>query len=185
MVDLRDPRVDTWPLMASIWPTTLICIIYVYVVKVKLKWKANNAMHPDTNLQTTHFAGCWSKIHGEQRALWDTEADDCVQRLPDSVQLLDVQGELGLLRDRGLQLALPTCGLFKQWSGYFHHPLCFLFKILMILLFPQALRVLRVGWWYFFSKFVDLLDTIFFIMRKKFNQVGNNTQYIPPHFISS
>lgn len=35
MVDLRDPRVDTWPLMASIWPTTLICIIYVYVVKVK------------------------------------------------------------------------------------------------------------------------------------------------------
>ena len=38
--------------------------------------------------------------------------------------------------------------------------------------FAQALRVLRVGWWYFFSKFVDLLDTVFFIMRKKFNQVG-------------
>ena len=38
--------------------------------------------------------------------------------------------------------------------------------------FSQALRVLRVGWWYFFSKFVDLLDTVFFIMRKKFNQVG-------------
>ena len=63
---------------------------------------------------------------------------------------------------------------------------CSLLKILLLLLlFPQALRVLRVGWWYFFSKFVDLLDTIFFIMRKKFNQVGNNTQYIPPHFISS
>ena len=37
MEDLRDPRVDSWPLMASIWPTTLICIIYVYVVKVRYK----------------------------------------------------------------------------------------------------------------------------------------------------
>merc|ERR1719228_1514923 len=33
-------------------------------------------------------------------------------------------------------------------------------------------RVLRLGWWYFFSKFIDLLDTVFFIMRKKFNQVS-------------
>ena len=29
-----------------------------------------------------------------------------------------------------------------------------------------------MGWWYFFSKFIDLLDTIFFIMRKKYNQVS-------------
>ena len=34
MVDLRDPRVDDWFLMSSIWPTTFICILYVYVVKV-------------------------------------------------------------------------------------------------------------------------------------------------------
>ena len=34
MVDLRDPRVDSWPLMASIWPTVTICALYVYVVKV-------------------------------------------------------------------------------------------------------------------------------------------------------
>ena len=34
MVDLRDPRVDDWPLMSSIWPTTVICVLYVYLVKV-------------------------------------------------------------------------------------------------------------------------------------------------------
>ena len=34
MVDLRDPRVDSWPLMSSIWPTITICALYVYVVKV-------------------------------------------------------------------------------------------------------------------------------------------------------
>ena len=34
MEELRDPRVDSWPLMSSIWPTTIICILYVYLVKV-------------------------------------------------------------------------------------------------------------------------------------------------------
>ena len=51
---------------------------------------------------------------------------------------------------------------------------------LSMIFLPQALRILRVGWWYFFSKFVDLLDTVFFIMRKKFNQVGKNQRGIPP-----
>merc|ERR1711990_1156116 len=34
MVDLRDPRVDNWLGMASIWPTIIICSAYVYFVKV-------------------------------------------------------------------------------------------------------------------------------------------------------
>ncbi|CAC5408130.1 ELOVL7 [Mytilus coruscus] len=37
---------------------------------------------------------------------------------------------------------------------------------------PQALRMLNVCWWFYISKFIELLDTIFFIMRKKFNQVS-------------
>ncbi|XP_058806782.1 elongation of very long chain fatty acids protein 7 [Phymastichus coffea] len=28
------------------------------------------------------------------------------------------------------------------------------------------------GWWYFFSKITELLDTVFFILRKKYNQVS-------------
>ena len=34
MVELRDPRVDGWLLMSSIFPTTAICVAYVYIVKV-------------------------------------------------------------------------------------------------------------------------------------------------------
>ena len=34
MVDLRDPRVDNWLGMYSIWPTIVICSVYVYIVKV-------------------------------------------------------------------------------------------------------------------------------------------------------
>ena len=41
MNDLRDPRVDDWFLMSSIWPTTIICILYVYIVKVSFSIAAN------------------------------------------------------------------------------------------------------------------------------------------------
>ena len=36
---------------------------------------------------------------------------------------------------------------------------------------PIAYRTIRVGYWFFISKFIDLLDTIFFVLRKKYNQI--------------
>ena len=36
---------------------------------------------------------------------------------------------------------------------------------------PTAYRVMRVGYWFLLSKFIDLLDTIFFVLRKKYNQI--------------
>jgi len=36
---------------------------------------------------------------------------------------------------------------------------------------PLALRMANVCWWFFFSKVIELLDTVFFIMRKKDEQV--------------
>ncbi|XP_076810263.1 very long chain fatty acid elongase 4-like [Clavelina lepadiformis] len=37
---------------------------------------------------------------------------------------------------------------------------------------PLAIRMAKVCWWYFISKYIELLDTVFFILRKKFNQVS-------------
>ncbi|GFO18908.1 elongation of very long chain fatty acids protein [Plakobranchus ocellatus] len=37
---------------------------------------------------------------------------------------------------------------------------------------PQALRMARACWLFYISKFIELLDTVFFILRKKFNQVS-------------
>ncbi|XP_071139052.1 very long chain fatty acid elongase 4-like [Mytilus edulis] len=37
---------------------------------------------------------------------------------------------------------------------------------------PLAIRMAKVCWWFFFSKVIELLDTVFFILRKKFNQVS-------------
>jgi hypothetical protein len=35
----------------------------------------------------------------------------------------------------------------------------------------NALRMARVIWWYYFSKLVELMDTIFFVIRKKFELI--------------
>lgn len=37
---------------------------------------------------------------------------------------------------------------------------------------PLALRMANVCWWYFFSKVIELLDTIIFVLRKKNNQIS-------------
>ncbi|KAL6459142.1 hypothetical protein MHYP_G00326140 [Metynnis hypsauchen] len=36
---------------------------------------------------------------------------------------------------------------------------------------PQAMRMARTCWLYYFSKFIELLDTVFFVLRKKNNQI--------------
>ncbi|KAM9844529.1 elongation of very long chain fatty acids protein 1a [Aulostomus maculatus] len=36
---------------------------------------------------------------------------------------------------------------------------------------PRALRMIRVAWLFYFSKFIELLDTVFFVLRKKQNQI--------------
>ncbi|KAK3606191.1 hypothetical protein CHS0354_010837 [Potamilus streckersoni] len=36
---------------------------------------------------------------------------------------------------------------------------------------PLPMRMARVCWWFFFSKVIELLDTVFFILRKKNEQV--------------
>ncbi|XP_053682256.1 elongation of very long chain fatty acids protein 7 isoform X2 [Sabethes cyaneus] len=37
---------------------------------------------------------------------------------------------------------------------------------------PQAMRMASGCWWYFFSKFTEFFDTLFFVMRKRYDQVS-------------
>ncbi|XP_049844736.1 elongation of very long chain fatty acids protein-like [Schistocerca gregaria] len=38
---------------------------------------------------------------------------------------------------------------------------------------PVALRMARACWWYYFSKYTEFIDTLFFILRKKNEQITN------------
>jgi elongation of very long chain fatty acids protein 7 len=37
---------------------------------------------------------------------------------------------------------------------------------------PSTLRMVHASWWYFFSKFTEFIDTLFFVLRKKYDQVS-------------
>lgn len=37
---------------------------------------------------------------------------------------------------------------------------------------PEVLRMVYASWWYYFSKFTEFMDTIFFVLRKKNNHVS-------------
>jgi len=128
MVNLRDPRVDSWPLMSSIWPTVAVSVMYVYTVKVL----------------------------GPQ-LMKDRE--------PYSLR--------GVMIIYNFIQTIFSAWMFKECARYYltgrYSWLC---EPVDYSNSPEARRALSVGWWYFFSKYVDLLDTMFFIARKKFNQVS-------------
>ncbi|CAG0922375.1 unnamed protein product [Notodromas monacha] len=37
---------------------------------------------------------------------------------------------------------------------------------------PAAMRMVNAAWWFYFSKFIDWFDTLFFVMRKKFQHLS-------------
>ncbi|CAG9761109.1 unnamed protein product [Ceutorhynchus assimilis] len=37
---------------------------------------------------------------------------------------------------------------------------------------PSTIRMVHASWWYFFSKFTEFFDTIFFVLRKKFDHIS-------------
>ncbi len=37
---------------------------------------------------------------------------------------------------------------------------------------PDSRRALNLAWWYFFSKFIDLVDSFFFVLRRKWSHLS-------------
>lgn len=132
MVDLRDPRSDPWPLMSSIWPTTFICIAYVYVVKVA----GPNFMK---------------------------------NREPYNIKGLMILYNL-------FQTGFSAWMCYESWRYFGFYPgsreYSWHCQPVDYGDNPESNRILSLAWWYFFSKFVDLLDTIFFVARKKYSHVS-------------
>lgn len=96
-----DPRTNPWFLMSSPFPTLLICLSYVYLVKV---------IGP---------------------------------------QFMENRKPYELKRFLILYNFLQV--LFSTWLFY---------------------EMVHACWWYYFSKFTEFFDTIFFILRKKFDHVS-------------
>jgi hypothetical protein len=124
MVDLRDPRVDNWLGMASIWPTIIICTVYVYFVKV---------VGP--------------------RLMKDREP----------YELKNI-----LLVYNFSQVLFSFWMFMEGWGFYISGNYSWHCEPVDYSESPVARRALNLAWWYYFSKFIDLFDSFFFVLKKKF-----------------
>lgn len=128
MIDLRDPRVDNWLFMSSVWPVVACCFLYYMTVRV---WGPRFMKHREPyeitkimliyNFIQTVFSGwlfiraCYLWFGGSYN--WNCEPVDYSQN-------------------------------------------------------PTALAALDMTWWYHFSKYVDYLDSFFFVLRKKYSHLS-------------
>jgi len=128
MVDLRDPRVDSWPLMSSIWITTAICVLYVYIVKV------------------------WGPRFMQDREPYQIKGIMLVYNL--------------------FQTLFSTWMFMEGWGFYVSGNYNWQCEPVDYSDSPTAKRAVNLAWWYFFSKFIDLFDSFFFVARKKFGHLS-------------
>ncbi|KAA8593018.1 hypothetical protein FQN60_018473, partial [Etheostoma spectabile] len=124
---IPDRRTDTWFLMSSPLPQTIVIAAYIYFV---------TSLGP---------------------------------RLMQNRKAFDLKGVLILYNFGVVALSLYMCYEFVMsgWgTGYSFHcdPVDYSDS-------PQALRMASTCWLYYFSKFIEMLDTIFFVLRKKNSQV--------------
>lgn len=122
--------------------------------------------------------GFGTEADGESQAPRSQEGDDVLQSLPSDIIFVAVlRGEpRNYRRTRGIyrgeisfySLLVFCQSLVSGWGGQYSircQPIDYTNN-------PTAIRMARGCWWYYFSKFVEFSDTIFFVLRKKNDHIS-------------
>ncbi|XP_014237291.1 elongation of very long chain fatty acids protein AAEL008004-like isoform X3 [Trichogramma pretiosum] len=123
-----DKRTTNWLLMSSPFPTLLICLSYVYLVKV---------LGPKLMENRKPF------------------------------QLKNVLIAYNLFQVIFSAWLFYECLMGGWWRKY-----SFRCQPVDYSDSPSAIRMVHASWWYYFSKFTEFMDTIFFVLRKKNDHVS-------------
>nr|XP_034824541.1 elongation of very long chain fatty acids protein AAEL008004-like isoform X2 [Maniola hyperantus] len=123
-----DPRTNPWFLMSSPFPTLMICLSYIYLVKV------------------------FGPRFMESRKPYELK------------NLLVLYNFLQVLFSAWLFYESINGGWLTHYSLRCQ-PVDYSDS-------PTATRMVNACWWYYFSKFTEFFDTIFFVLRKKFDHVS-------------
>ncbi|XP_058806698.1 elongation of very long chain fatty acids protein AAEL008004-like isoform X3 [Phymastichus coffea] len=123
-----DKRTVGWFLMSSPFPTLIICLSYVYIVKVlgpklmenRKPFQLKNVLIVYNFFQVLFSA--WLFYESLMGGWWGEYSFRC--------QPVDYSDN------------------------------------------PTAIRMVHASWWYYFSKFTEFMDTIFFVLRKKTDHVS-------------
>ncbi|KAG8224018.1 hypothetical protein J437_LFUL001095 [Ladona fulva] len=156
-MDSGDPRVKEWFLMDSPFPTVAICLFYLYFVtrlgprlmKNREAFKLRPLLLLYNGFQV--YFSCW--MFKEVGALWltlyvrSTFYSHCIARSSNTLK----------------HILQPFQGLLSGWWGNYSlkcQPVDYSNN-------PTAMRMANAVWWFYFSKFTELSDTVFFVLRKK------------------
>ncbi|KAL5968990.1 Elongation of very long chain fatty acid protein [Taenia solium] len=149
-----DPRSAAYPLMESFWPTALISLAYVVGVYLWMKIAAPKKKKATTN---GHASNGNAVSKNEVAKVSSSSSYDTIKVLMvvyniamvfySAFLVIEV---LDLLRITGYGLG---CVEFDPKDD------------------PVQRRFIRVGYLFYFSKFLELLDTLFFLLRGKYDQV--------------
>ncbi|KAK2711974.1 hypothetical protein QYM36_010862 [Artemia franciscana] len=122
-----NPRVESWFLMQSPWPTLAITLVYLLVVSYGPKYMS--ARKP--------FSLKWVMV---------------VYNLAMSVLNLYI----------GYELAVSSTA---RGYNYYCQPVNYSNNV-------YELRIASALWWYYFSRLIEMSDSLIFILRKKTNQLS-------------
>ncbi|XP_074110770.1 very long chain fatty acid elongase AAEL008004-like isoform X1 [Cotesia typhae] len=151
-----DARTTNWFLMHSPFPTLMICLTYVYLVKV-LGPKLMENRKPFQlkkvlivyNLFQVIFS-TWIFYESLMGGWWGHYSFRC--------QPVDYS-------DNPIAIRIGMSGWLTGDYSLKCQPVDYSDR-------PQVLRMVHASWWYYFSKFTEFLDTIFFVLRKKNNHIS-------------
>ncbi|XP_029679457.1 elongation of very long chain fatty acids protein 4 [Formica exsecta] len=133
--NVKDPLVDTWPLMGS--PGPLICIVSAYLIFVLKAGPKMMEKRSAFQLNTVMI------VYNAFQVLFSIWLTSLTVNVNIKHLILNIFSSHG-------------CGSHFLPDAETKH--------------VQA-ALLRGAWWYFFAKIIELLDTVFFVLRKKQNQV--------------
>ncbi|KAH8391634.1 elongation of very long chain fatty acids protein AAEL008004 isoform X3 [Drosophila serrata] len=150
-----DSRTKDWPMMSSPFPTLAVCLTYVYLVKVLgPRWMENRKpLHLQNTLVMYNAIqvvfSAWLFYECLMGGWWGSYSFRC--------QPVDYS-------DSPTSRRIGISGWLTGHYSFRCQPVDYSNN-------PRTLRMVHACWWYYFSKFTEFMDTIFFVLRKKTSQV--------------
>ncbi|KAH8247154.1 hypothetical protein KR032_011526 [Drosophila birchii] len=150
-----DSRTKDWPMMSSPFPTLAVCLTYVYLVKVVgPRWMENRKpLHLQNTLVMYNAIqvvfSAWLFYECLMGGWWGSYSFRC--------QPVDYS-------DSPTSRRIGISGWLTGHYSFRCQPVDYSNN-------PRTLRMVHACWWYYFSKFTEFMDTIFFVLRKKTSQV--------------
>ncbi|CAF4899036.1 unnamed protein product [Pieris macdunnoughi] len=151
-----DPRTNPWFLMSSPLPTLMICLSYVYLVKVLgPRYMENRKPFELTNVLIVYN---FLQVLFSSWLFYESLMGGWLKHYSLRCQPVDYT-------DNPIANRIGGAGWFTGRYNFQCQPVDHSKH-------PQTMRMVHACWWYYFSKFTEFFDTIFFVLRKKFDHVS-------------